>query len=244
MKMTYGEVDMSLNQGDNERLQRQYDAFPQLYADEFRSLDRLSIKLFYSLLPPNLEGLAVLDIGCGTGDDLHTLSAKGAKIYGVEPSLKLCDLASAANVGACILPSAGESLPFPNEQFDIIVSKWAIQSSTNPALILSEIERTMKPGGTLIILVKHPIRQYLEKIAELGHGVSYFENEIVTSRIFAGKIAVEEPTHTLQEYFNPKFLKAFVIREFYEGSEFPAAEQLNGDTYPTFFLLHAVKAST
>jgi ubiquinone/menaquinone biosynthesis C-methylase UbiE len=235
------ENDMLDTTQENKWLLRQYDAFSDRYAQGAQDQNSISSSLFHMLLPDELDGCAVLDVGCGAGEDLRALGARGAQCFGVEPSEKLCALARRTNPGATIVQGGGESLPFDDQQFDLIVSKWAIQTSTDVPAILSEIERTLVPGGSLVILTKHPLRQYLEKIREFGHGIDYFKQQVVESKIFDGQITLYEPTHTLQEYINPRFLNAFDLELFHEGSEFPSAEQLNGDVYPTFFVLHAVK---
>ncbi|WP_323073634.1 class I SAM-dependent methyltransferase [Mycetohabitans endofungorum] len=222
-------------------LSRQYDRFPDSYAQDAQDQNQDSSRLFHSLVPGDLTGLTVLDIGCGAGDDLHALGARGATLFGVEPSAQLCELARRRNPGATIVQASGESLPFDDQVFDVIVSKWALQTSPDLAAILAEIERTMVPGGSLVVLTKHPLRQYLEKIDTFGHGVDYFVQQVVASRIFDGQITLYEPTRTLQAYLSPNFLRVFDLRSFHEGSEFPAAQQLNGDTYPTYFALHALK---
>jgi hypothetical protein len=61
----------------------------------------------------------------------------------------------------------------------------------------------------------------------------------VTSNIYNGKIVLKEPSHTIGEYFNTDFFKNFEVLDYAEATDFPASEQLNGDTYPTFFIVKA-----
>jgi hypothetical protein len=79
----------------------------------------------------------------------------------------------------------------------------------------------------------------LEKVRDYGHGADYYKQQIVTSNIYNGKIVLKEPSHTIGEYFNADFFKNFEVLEYKEGTDFPASEQLNGDIYPTFFIVKA-----
>ncbi len=69
----------------------------------------------------------------------------------------------------------------------------------------------------------------------------YFKKEIVESVLFDGFITVEEPTHTLEEYLSPWFLKNFDVMTFEEHFDPYAAEMVEGSSYPGFFILKAQK---
>ena len=132
----------------------------------------------------------------------------------------------------------GEELPFPEKTFDVIVSKYALQTSTNIPKILEEVARVLKPDGYFVFLTKHPLRQFLEKINTYKdeERINYFEQKIIDSLIYEKKIHLREPSHTLSEYFSKEVLKNFDLIDFLEDSDFPASEQINNYIYPTFFV--------
>lgn len=97
-----------------------------------------------------MDGLAVLDIGCGNGRDLtHALFAK-SKRYGVDV------LEAAIDEGQRIYPQVSltlaraEYLPFPDGFFDVVMSRVALPY-TDLDKSLAECRRVLKPGGHLYI---------------------------------------------------------------------------------------------
>ncbi|MCC7436655.1 class I SAM-dependent methyltransferase [Candidatus Nomurabacteria bacterium] len=224
----------------NKDIRKQYNNFHDLYTENFAD-DEVSNSLFHKTIDFNLEKKKILDVGCGDGKDLVILSKKTKKIFGIDPSIEFLKKAQINNPSGIFKEAVGEKIPFQNESFDVVVSKWAIQTSTNVPKVLSEMARVLKKGGSLVFLTKHPILQFLQKIRDYGHGVDYYKQQITTSKIYSGTITIKEPSHTIGEYFNAEFLKNFEIIDYKEGTDFPASTQINGDTYPTFFIVKAKK---
>lgn len=137
------------------------------------------------------------------------------------------------------MQGVGEELPFTDKKFDGVVSKWAIQTSFDVPQLLREATRVLKVGGMLVFLTKHPMMQWKEKVRDNGHPSDYFKQSIVTSNIYDGTIVLKEPSHTMGEYLSPEFLSNFELLSYQEYSEFPASEQIDGDTFPTFFIVVA-----
>ena len=102
----------------------------------------------------------ILDIGCGGGKTVNTLAkiATEGKAYGIDYSEVSVAVAintnkKLINAGQVeILHASVESLPFPNNMFNLVT---AIESYYFwPDLVnnLKEIRRVLKPGGSLIII--------------------------------------------------------------------------------------------
>lgn len=227
------------NPDRTERVDSQYNHFSATYSENREETDLVGDRRFYEMLATvDLKGKAVLDIGCGDGSDLVKFSQMGAsEVSGIDPSEAFAKVAQEKNPGAHIIIGRGESLPFESGEFDIVTSKYALQTSPNVPAILMEASRVLREGGHFIFLSKHPLRQFLEKIEMMkGQGVDYFKQDIVDSHIYGGKIHLREPSHTLSEYLSPGILKNFDIESFIEDADFPASEQINGFNYPTFFV--------
>ncbi len=222
----------------NNDVKEQYNDFHTTYTENF-SQDGMSNDLFHKTIDFKLKGKKILDVGCGDGVDLAILGKQGAQVFGVDPSKEFIRKAQENNPTGIFKEGVGEDIPCEDNMFDVVVSKWAMQTSADVPTVLKEMARVLKKDGMLIFLSKHPMIQFLQKIRDNGHGVSYYEQKIVTSNIYNGKIALKEPTHTIGEYFNSEFFKNFEILDYREGTEFPASEQLNGDIYPTFFIVKA-----
>ncbi|MFT5280641.1 MAG: ubiquinone/menaquinone biosynthesis C-methylase UbiE [Flavobacteriaceae bacterium] len=226
---------------NNKLIKEQYNKFHETYTKNFNQ-DEFSNKTFYSKIDfLDLKNKNILDIGCGDGVDLALLSNYGAHVFGIDPSIKFIKKAIKNNPLGMFEQGVGEHLPYKDKTFDLILSKWALQTSTNIPKILGEVARVLKKGGVFILLSKHPMIQFLQKIRDNGNGVNYYNQKIVTSNIYNNKIKLREPSHTFNEYLNPEFLKNFEIIDFQEETDFPASEQLNNNIYPTFFIVKALK---
>lgn len=218
----------------------QYKNFHDVYTDNFTD-DEISNTLFHRMITFDLKGKKLLDVGCGDAVDLALLAKKGAKVYGIDPCDAFLEKAKANNPKGVFIKGIGECLPFEDNSFDAVMSKWALQTSTNVRQILREMARVLKKGGMMIFLSKHPLIQFLQKVRDNGHGADYYEQKIVTSNIYSGKITLKEPSHTLGEYFNREFYSNFEVLDYQEGTDFPASEQLGNDVYPTFMIVVARK---
>lgn len=224
----------------NQSIQKQYNAMHNTYSENMFQ-DEISNAAFQKAINFELNGKNLLDVGCGDALDLIALSQKGAKVHGIDPSIEFLKKAQVNNPSGIFTEGIGENLPYGNAMFDIVTSKWAMQTSTDVPKILSEIARVLKKDGMLVFLTKHPFLQFLQKIRDNGHGSNYFKQKVVTSNIYSGKIKLFEPSHTMGEYFNSDFYSNFEVLNYFEGYDFPTSEQLNGDIFPTFMIVVARK---
>jgi ubiquinone/menaquinone biosynthesis C-methylase UbiE len=217
----------------------QYNKFNRDYSKNRDTYDYICDQDFYEMVNFETKGKNLLDIGCGNGDDLLQFKKLGAQVFGLEPSKEFIEEIKLKNLN--VKNGVGENLPFEDKTFDIVISKYAIQTSTQAKECLLEAARVLKKDGILHILVKHPIRQFLEKRKFQNKPVNYFKQEITESIIYNGKITLEEPSHSMEDYFNRDFFSNFNLIDYRENFDFPASEQINGDIYPTYFILTARK---
>jgi len=103
--------------------------------------------------------------------------------------------------------------------------------------VFKEIHRVLKQGGTMMVLIVHPFRQFMER---KDFSSDYFSQTVVDCIILSGTVHLKEPTHTMNEYFNRDFLSKFDIIDYKEVWD-PAAEQIGGGKYPGFFIVKAKK---
>ena len=223
----------------NQNQKKQYNSIAGVYAQDFTSMNAISISAFNQKIEQFLqkEKCSAIDLGCGPGDIIEHLQGKNISCAGVDSSSEMVTLAK-QNTGADIRCEDFADTSFENESFDLITSKWAMQTSAEIDPIYREAYRLLKPDGYFVFLVVHPIRQFLEKKKV---GKDYFKKEIIDSVIFDGAITVYEPSHTLKEYLSETFLSLFILKGIDEGYEFPAAEQIRGDIYPTYLIITAQK---
>jgi SAM-dependent methyltransferase len=91
----------------------------------------------------------ILEHGCGIGLYITHMAPLGGVIIGSEYDI---DRAVQARSRADhILGAAGESLPFPEGSFDLILSNEVIEHVQDDGLAVREMVRVLKPGGRIIL---------------------------------------------------------------------------------------------
>lgn len=145
-----------------------------------------------ALLQP---GETLLDVGCGTGG--VTIPAKlqvgkNGSAAGIDPSLEMIAIArrKAKRAGIEIDFRVGviESLPFPDETFDVVTSSLMMHHLPEHLQVegLAEIWRVLrspdpasgKPGGRILIAdmirpSNSPIKRFFTLLAHHGHGIQF-----------------------------------------------------------------------
>ena len=100
-----------------------------------------------------LEGLSLLDIGCGGGLVSEPLARLGADVTGVDAAAKNIEAAKlhAAEGGLKIDYRHGtEALAEKGERFDAVLALEIIEHVADPPLFVRSIAEMVKPGGLVI----------------------------------------------------------------------------------------------
>ena len=99
---------------------------------------------------------SVLEIGVGSGQNLPLYGSAVDRVYAIDPSLELLNLArnriADAPTSVSLIRASAEQLPFADAVFDTIVMTWTLCSIPNPIAALTEMRRVLKPGGQLIFV--------------------------------------------------------------------------------------------
>jgi ubiquinone/menaquinone biosynthesis C-methylase UbiE len=131
-----------------------------------RKLDERATSDFWQVMKSQMFALLdihagdhVLDVGCGTGDDVRALAqAVGpcGRAVGVDSSTTIITVAQqrAANSGLAVEYYVGDvqHLEFPNESFDCCRAERVLQHLVNPQQALTEMVRVARPGARLVVV--------------------------------------------------------------------------------------------
>ncbi|WP_460019086.1 methyltransferase domain-containing protein [Magnetospira thiophila] len=102
-----------------------------------------------------LDGKQVLDVGCGVGDIARRMAGQGARVIGLEPNpVQLAHARAVPPVGGeTYLSAGGESLPFEDGRFDLVVFFNSLHHLPPAAMApaLGEAARVLRPGGHVYI---------------------------------------------------------------------------------------------
>ena len=103
-----------------------------------------------------VEGLDVVELGCGTAYVSAWLARRGARPVGVD--VTPAQLATARRLQAehgldfPLLEASAEDVPLPPESFDLAVSEYGASIWCDPHHWLPEAHRLLRPGGRLWFL--------------------------------------------------------------------------------------------
>jgi SAM-dependent methyltransferase len=123
---------------------------------------------FMALLP-EISGGRVLDLGCGAGRLAHYLAERGAvDVIGVDLSERMLELAVAecSHPRVTYLRDSIETVAFPTDRFDLVVSSLAFHYVSDYQGLCRRIASWLIPGGVLVFSTEHPI--YLTRATPEG----------------------------------------------------------------------------
>lgn len=118
---------------------------------------RVRRQLSYDLLAAR-EGMRLLDVGCGIGDDVRALAAlvgASGRVVGLDNSATMLEKARELSSG---VEYPGEfvfgdllALPFDDGAFDGCRAERVLIHSEDPVLALTEMARVTRPGGMVVV---------------------------------------------------------------------------------------------
>ena len=100
-------------------------------------------------------GMKVLDVATGTGNAAIRAAAAGAEVVGLDLTPELFGdagrRAALAGVNVEWVEGDAEALPFEDESFDRVLSTFGVMFAPRHRVAASELVRTCRPGGTIVL---------------------------------------------------------------------------------------------
>lgn len=240
----------------DKRTIKSYNSFAKKWAKRMRSgknsaHDFLEKPAMENLLPP-LNGLSVLCVGCGSGEECGYLKSMGAaEVVGVDAAEKLLEIASDSYPEIEFIHSDIENLDLDRERFDLVYSSLVMHYMEDWKAALTNIYRMLKPGGQFIFSTHHPLLNSAEFIQEPGKsarllGVSrengklkeifgdYYTGRLIEDVWFEGEFEVNYYHRSLEDIMADILASGFTIAGFYEPRATEAARTSDPDFFRAF----------
>lgn len=203
------------------------DEFDRL-ADEYdRWFDTSSGGVLFQMeveaISPLMKGLekSFLEIGVGSGRFAQKLGIK----FGIDPSPKLLEMARKR--GITVRKAFGEDIPFNKDSFGAVFILFTLCFVKNPAKVISEAKRVLRPGGGLIVGIinrestwgKFYMKKGREEHPIYKHARFYSVEEIV-KMLEKARMKVEKYSSTLCQNPSEMPYKEAVRDRLEEGAGF------------------------
>ncbi len=128
---------------------KEYDAYYQTKIG--KAVDNIEKEI----ISAHFSGLSKenwLELGCGTGHWTTFFRDLGMEMTAVDISEAMLEIARSKRLeNVEFLKADAADMPFPDASFSGIVSITMLEFVDHPEKVLSEIDRVLKPGGTLVL---------------------------------------------------------------------------------------------
>lgn len=146
-----------------------------------RFMGRYSVQLTPQLadLAGVSDGQRALDVGCGPGALTAELVRRlGAEnVAAVDPSEPFVTAVGERYPGVDVRQAGADDLPFPDDEFDVVLAQLVIHFLKDPVAGVAEMRRVTRPGGTVAACVwdhgghEGPLRKFWQAAREIDPNV-------------------------------------------------------------------------
>jgi len=140
---------------DDGRARAYYDDFSTRYENErHHGYHALLDELELDIALPLARERHVLEVGCGTGLILERLARGAKRAEGIDLSPGMLDKARAR--GLSVREASATALPYPDAEFDLVVSFKVLAHVPDLRAALGEMARVCRPGGRVLAELYNP----------------------------------------------------------------------------------------
>ncbi|MCC7123502.1 MAG: ArsR family transcriptional regulator [Acidobacteria bacterium] len=172
---------------DDRRLQgvltRRREKSREFFSSASGQWDRLRVELFgdrlhlTALLSLLDDTLIVGDLGCGTGQMSDALAPHVARVVAVDGSADMLRAARqrlASRLNVELREGALEALPIDDGVLDAAVISLVLHHQPDPARVLVEAARVLRPGGKVVVMdmLPHDRAEYQQQMGHVWLGFS------------------------------------------------------------------------
>ena len=195
-----------------------YDQFADAYAQAYDLHQPRGFNYNLDLVIPRLlavvgpvDGLTVLDAGCGEGIVSRSFSGTAARIVGIDSSPRMIAYARERDLThriAYLVHDLSQPLPHAAGTVDLIVSNLVLNDVADYTGFITTLSDLLTPSGRLVLSMNNPYSAVLrEKV------VSYFESGAVARYAF-GPIAYYH--RTMEDYSRAFEQAGLLLRRLFD----------------------------
>lgn len=135
-----------------------FEGYDRLRATNSGMNEVLEQPAFRSLLP-NVNGLRVLDMGCGAGEMCRLLADQGAaSVVGMDVSERMLEKASSEpHERVTYIRNSAEDASFETDTFDLVVSSLMLHYVEDVSPLFAKIHTWLSKDGQYIFSKEHPV---------------------------------------------------------------------------------------
>ena len=109
----------------------------------------------------------ILDLGSGVGSFVMACKKRGLRVFGLEPDrigqgakITSIQIARRRLDAPVFVSGVGESLPFPDSCFDLVVMNQVVEHVTDQSVVVGEAARVLREGGAIYVACPNYLRFY------------------------------------------------------------------------------------
>jgi SAM-dependent methyltransferase len=101
-------------------------------------------------------GTRVLDAGAGRGAVAAAAAARGCAVTAVDAAPAMVARLAAEHPAIATGVMRADRLAFADSSFDLVTAGFLVHLVADPAAVIAELRRVLRPGGTLVVSVPEP----------------------------------------------------------------------------------------
>ncbi|WP_328467231.1 class I SAM-dependent methyltransferase [Actinoplanes sp. NBC_00393] len=188
----------------------------------------------------DVRGKKILELGAGAAAASRWLRREGAHPVALDLSAGMLrhagEAAERSGVRVPLVQADAMALPFGADSFDIVCTAFgAIPFVADSAAAMREVARVLRPGGSWVFSVTHPMRWvFWDEPDESGLVVrnSYFDRSPYVERDDDGQVTYLEQHRTVGDRVRELVAAGFVLRDLVEPEWPDGHEQVWGQWSP------------
>ena len=232
-----------------------WETHAQWWQDEFT--DGVDPEYTEQILPLIMSHVplrgSLLDVGAGEGQVARLAAEAGLAVTAIDPAWAQVSVGQERGGGPRWAQGSAMALPFADASFDAAVACLVFEHIADLDTAIAEVSRVLKPGGTFLFLLNHPLLQtpgsgWIDDhiLAEQYWRVGPYLPEAETSEEVNKDVFITFFHRPLGRYLNALIANGLQLREFIEpeppaGFLERAPEYYEARTIPRLLFLHLTK---